>query len=262
MAKIQGSYLGVFSGRLGSAIGYMWNGRFCVRSRPAAVKNPRTEAQVLHREMFKYEVQQAKLMRQAVNLGLRPAARAMGMTPYNAFVSLNQHAFSLVDGAFAVDWSSLVLSEGPVPKVGFESAVVEESNVLTVSFAKNPEHKVADSFDSVYLYVYCPALRQGYLTTPVYRRMKTLSVMLPQVFADNDLQLFMIVGNERGQFSETIYCGSLTLAAGCMVDTTAAAQDIADTQTVAAPDTAPATPSASPTPEAGIAAYETPPLRE
>lgn len=215
MAKMQGSYMGGFSGRLGTAIGYLWNGRWCLRSRPQQVGNPRTEAQVMQREMFKREVQQAAAMRQAVNLGLRGVATEMEMTPYNAFVSLNQHAFRLVEGVFSVDWSSLVLSAGPVAPVSIVEAVVEEGNVLTVRFEKNPEHRSAGNYDSVYLYAYSPQLRSGYLASPVYRREQRMSVVLPEMFEGTDLQLFAIVMNERGQASETVYGGSLTLAAGC-----------------------------------------------
>ena len=57
MAKQSEGYLGGFSGRLGPAVGYMWNGKWCLRSHQQFVHNPRTAAQVEHRELFKQQVQ-------------------------------------------------------------------------------------------------------------------------------------------------------------------------------------------------------------
>ena len=52
MAKQSGGYLGGFSGKLGTAVGYMWNGKWCLRAHNPMVRNPRTEAQTEHREQI------------------------------------------------------------------------------------------------------------------------------------------------------------------------------------------------------------------
>ena len=48
MAKQTAGYLGGFSGKLGTAVGYMWNGKWCLRAHNPMVHNPRTEAQTEH----------------------------------------------------------------------------------------------------------------------------------------------------------------------------------------------------------------------
>ena len=96
MAKQYVSSMGGFSGRLGQVVGYQWNGRWCLRVRPAVVRNPRTALQQASRARFSGGVQLAARMRWAVMEGLRTVARQNGMTAYNAFCSLNQHAFSMV----------------------------------------------------------------------------------------------------------------------------------------------------------------------
>ena len=117
MAKQTVGYLGGFQGTLGPAIGYMWNGKWCVRSKPGVVRNPRTPEQVAQREMFKREVQLAADLGETVVRTMRDMSREMGMTSYNLFVHVNQHAFSLVDGVFTVDWRNLRLGLGDVPPV-------------------------------------------------------------------------------------------------------------------------------------------------
>ena len=217
MAKQDGGYLGNFRGRLGPAVGYEWNGRWCLRSLPGQVRNPRTEAQQAHRRMFKQQVQLASAMLSAVSLGLGVAARGMQMTTSNLFVKANQHAFSDVDGVLQVDWAALTLSVGPVAPVAFGEAVVETGNVLRVSYEKNPLHLRANESDNVYLYLYCPELGEGFLTQPEYRRRREISVVVPDTFAGREVQLWGFVQDREGRCSETLYIGNGPVVEGAVI---------------------------------------------
>lgn len=210
MAKIDRGYMGGFSGSLGTAVGYVWNGKWCLRSRPSLVHNPRTVKQMAHRAMFRQQVQLAAHMRWGVNKGLTALAREVGMTAYNLFVSINQQAFSEVGGQLSVDWSQLQLSNGPVAPVSFGTPMVGDDNVLSVSFVKNPLHMRADNYDHVYLYVYCPELERDYLAMPVYRRQQRISVSLPDAFAGRELQVYGFVEDAQGRLSPTLYAGIAT----------------------------------------------------
>lgn len=214
MAKQYGGYLGGFSGKLGPAIGYMWNGRWCLRSRPQVVHNPRTAAQEAHRSAFRSQVQLAARMRWAVCQGFTALAREHGMTAYNLFMHLNQSCFSMTDGALQVDWEGLQLSMGPVAPVALREATVEADNVLNVSFEQNPLRLSAKSYDRVSLYLYAPATGQGYMTAPVYRRTQHLSLALPAGMAGHEVHLYLMVQDDAGRRSASAYGGCLTLTAG------------------------------------------------
>ena len=95
MAKQTSGILGGFVGQLGPAIGYMWRGIYCVRSKPTRVRNPRTPQQQAHRLLFRTEVQLASRMKQALRRGLQEASREDGMLPQNLFMQLNRQYFSL-----------------------------------------------------------------------------------------------------------------------------------------------------------------------
>ncbi len=245
MAKQTAGFMGGFHGRLGPAVGYMWRGQWCVRSYNPYPRNPRTEAQVAHREMFKREVQLAASMSWAVNLGLKELAYDMRMTSYNLFVHLNQHAFSLVErdrsganqpneggaranqpneggaranqpneggaGVFTVDYSTLRLSSGPLEGVTFGAPQWDEDNVLTVTFDRNGSGQRGDNFDHVYLYAYCPDIEDGFMASPVYRRAKKVSVALPDIYKGHELHLYGLVCNDEGVWSETVYAGNVEL---------------------------------------------------
>ncbi len=207
MATLSDGYMGGFSGTLGTAVGYSWRGQWCLRSRPGRVRNPRTERQQAHRQLFKREVQLAGRMNRVLRATFDGCSYERHMTPCNYFIQRNQHAFTQVDGELVVDWSALVLCEGPVAPVEFYGLEVKTGNVLSLKFYKNPTHQRADAYDEVSLYLFCPSLERGYLSAPVYRRDGMLEVALPDEFAGFEVQLWGMVEDRQGRWSETLYIG-------------------------------------------------------
>ena len=205
MAKQSGSYLGGFSGKLGPAVGYMWNGKWCVRAHNPMVRNPRTEAQVEHRELFKQEVQLAASMRSAVVKSMTTLAREEGMTSYNLFVRANQPAFSSVEGRLEVDYSTLRLSMGNVAPVEFREMSWSEDNVLSVKFRPGQGR----SHDYVYLFIYVPDCKQGFITAPVYRYDRKITFMVPGSYVGHEAHAYLMVMSEDGRWSESLYCGAI-----------------------------------------------------
>ena len=203
MAKITEGILGGFSGRLGPVVGYRWNGRWCMRSRPVEVRNPRTAAQQAHRMLFRDEVRLAARMAWPVRQALRCAARDCGMTADNLFVRMNQPAFAQVDGVLQVDWQQLRLSTGPMAPVAPTEGRVDEGNVLTVSFERNPLRMRARSDDQVWLYVYCPELEAGTLASAVLRRSGRVRLLLPDGFAERTLWVYAYASDGQGHYSES-----------------------------------------------------------
>lgn len=203
MAKLYGGYMGGFSGKLGPAVGYMWNGRWCVRSHNPFPRNPRTEKQVEHRDAFRAAVQLAASMRWAVTTTMTAAAREWGMTSYNVFVHLNHRSVSVGGGALRVDWGALRLSPGEMPGMVFGRPVRTADNVLTVGF----ERGAYRPYDSVYLYAYCPDTGRGFLCAPVYCKARRVSVMLPDGMAGSAVHVYGFVQNVRGVWGETAYVG-------------------------------------------------------
>ncbi len=197
--------MGPFIGRMGTAVGYMWNGKCVARSYQRYVRNPRTPEQVAHREMFKQEVQLAARMRWAITRSMTDLARSEGITSYNLFVRENQHAFALDEGVFVVDYSRLRLSIGDVAPVAAEEVSLSEDNVLNVRFSRG----TGRGFDEVYLYVYVPELKKGFLSSSVYRRDKNISVALPDDYAEHELHAWLMVKSEDGRWSDSAYCGEL-----------------------------------------------------
>ena len=237
MATFHNGIMGPFSGKVGTVVGYLWNGKPCMRAYKRHVANPRTEAQQEHRTMFKQEVQLAAKMRWAVKTTMTEMAREAGMTAYNLFVKVNQGAFGVeypsaltgtspktgeelevvdVTGSspktgeelrLAVDYSRLILSIGEIPQVELREVDWSADNVLTVRYGQGR----GSSYDHVYLYVYVPELGTGFLSAPSYRRDKRLAVALPDEFAGCSAVVYLMVQSDGGGWSDSLYCGEVVL---------------------------------------------------
>ena len=212
MAKQSSGFLGGFAGKLGPAVGYMWNGKWCLRSLPQSVRNPRTEAQEAHRAAFREQVRLAARFRSALMRTMTEPARELGMTAYNLFVSMNQHAFNTVGGQMAIDYPALVLSEGPVAPVAVINVAVEEGTRLEVVFDRNPEHRACDLHDEVYLCLYSPREGQCFVAAPVYRKEKKIRILLPDSFIGGEVHVYLYAIDRQGRCSTTAYGGNLALA--------------------------------------------------
>ena len=205
-----------FVGRLGNVIGYRWRGRWCMRTCPAHVRNPRSEAQQQHRSLFREEVRLAARMRWPIAMCLTDEARRQHMTAYNLFVKMNQGCFGLSGSkdltdsmdpeVFRVDYSRLQLSMGRVAPVRAESVEVDEVGyTLAVRFATNGNRAMASRYDEVYLYAYSPSAGLGYLFNSVYRYTGRVSVVLPQWLEVDDLQLFLMCRSSKDEWSPTAH---------------------------------------------------------
>ena len=202
-----------YHGAVGTVIGYQWRGRWCLRARPRQVRNPRTVAQQHNRHRFAQATCLASSMGEALRIGFHQVALEEHRTVYNHFLSVNNGCFATAaeqPQTLAVDYEHLVISEGPVALVGFLPPTLQsgvEGTTVTVPFEKNPLHLRADSDDKVYLYAWCPALQQGVLSLPAYRRCRQANVTLPDCWQGCEVHLYGFVQDYASRASDNIYLG-------------------------------------------------------
>lgn len=210
MAKQIHGPLGGFVGKLGPLIGYRWRGRWCVRTRPQHVHNPRTEAQQRHRSLFRAEVQLAARMRWPIAMALTDEARRRHMTAQNLFVRLNHGLWKPADNPAceaAPDYSRLQLSTGRLEAVCGVRAEVDADGVLRVRFDRCRPEQRAYAYDEVFLYAYSPSAGAGYLFNSVYRRTGRIDVLPPDWLQTDDLQLYLMCRSSDGRWSATVHAG-------------------------------------------------------
>ena len=250
MAKQRFGINDAYRGTVGTVIGYEWRGKWCLRSRPLRVRNPRTAKQQNNRLLFKQMVDLASHMKMALRKGLRGVSLGMHITECNLFVKRNKECFSLdAEGQLMVDWERLIISEGelvaPVfqdillsqpqaaasspnlgeqlnsasrgkkhlgssPKLGEgdrRGAVVEE--YVRIMFSPCAEGERASGDDEVYLYAYCPEMKEGTLSAPAYRRMGSVQLALPERWQGKEVHLYGFTVDYEGNASATVYIGAM-----------------------------------------------------
>ena len=197
-----------YRGTVGTVIGYQWRGKWCLRSRPRFVRNPRTPKQMAARGIFSSASRLASRMHSVLRLGMRGEALKMHRTECNHFMSLNAPYFSLVDSQLQVDYENLLVAVGPVAPVGFGTPT-SDASLITIPFERNPLHLSSSSDDEVYLYAWCPELQQGILSIPAYRRQRQVTISLPDNWVGLEVHLYGFVTDYAGRASDSTYIGYL-----------------------------------------------------
>ena len=134
MAKQRFGINDAYRGTVGTVIGYEWRGKWCLRSRPLRVRNPRTAKQQSNRLLFKQMVDLASHLKMALRKGLRGVSLGMHITECNLFVKRNKECFSLdAEGQLVVDWERLIVSEGEVPAPVFQDILLSQPQAAASS---------------------------------------------------------------------------------------------------------------------------------
>ncbi|MBO4586224.1 MAG: hypothetical protein J5677_00190, partial [Bacteroidales bacterium] len=193
-----------YRGTVGTVIGYEWRGKWCLRSRPLRVHNPRTAKQQANRQLFKQMVALAGTIKLALRKGLHSVSLAMHVTECNLFVKRNKERFSLDgDGKMAVDWEHLIISEGELTSPEFQVA----TNLSAFHFPFSTSCGSGD--DEVYVYAYCPEMEEGVLSAAAWRRMGCVTLALPERWQGKEVHLYGFAVSYEGEASATVYIGSL-----------------------------------------------------
>jgi hypothetical protein len=129
MGKQTDGINGGYRGRVGSAVGYMWRGQWCVRATPRFFHDAKTDAQLGQRALFKATVAFAGRVKEVLRVGFHQPALDVHKTECNYFLQINKGCFGIENGelrtengaTLVVDYPSLVVSQGPVAPVGFGS---------------------------------------------------------------------------------------------------------------------------------------------
>ena len=208
MGKQVGGINGPYQGKIGKVIGYQWRGLWVTRAVPRDFHDAKTERQLGQRGRFKASVGFAARLRDILVLGLKQSATKAHKTEYNYFQMINNDCLAWDGESLAVDYPNLRVSEGPVAPVAF-TRVERMENELVVEFEKNPEHRNCNSNDKVYVAAVNAVRCEAVLSLPVYRRMRSVTVELPENWEGEEVHLYGFVQDLAGRASECAYIGTV-----------------------------------------------------
>lgn len=127
MAEIKEGILGGVNGTVGTVVGFMWRGRYYIRSKPSRSNKPATDKQIKCRSKFGVVSTFASKFKDFVNRHCPPALlnNKMASGKEQLISMLSKEGVVMIDGIPCIDVSAVILSIGPLPP-----AVIKKINIL------------------------------------------------------------------------------------------------------------------------------------
>lgn len=198
-----------FQGTVGPVVGYMWRGKWCLRSRPVYVRDPRTENQLNARAKLAATVRLASSLRPALRLGMHRCALERHLTESNYFIQANRASLQWDGEHLAVDHAALLLADGPLPGVQFAEPRAESAHVVAVDYTTPAGEPMADDADLVYLAAWCPEMDACRVAAPAFRSDGSVKIYLSRYWSGHPVWLYGWVQDSDGQSSPSRALGTL-----------------------------------------------------
>lgn len=209
MAKLNSGILGGISGTVGNVVGGRWRGVDYIRSKPANVTNPNTEAQQAQRMRFRLVISFLKRIRPLIKAGFRNGAR--NQTTFNRAMSAN--IGQAVSGTFpdlALDPQELVFARGELPGAEGPAMDASEAELVTLTWTNNGGSGGASDDDGVMALLYNEdADEVTYSLNGAVRSEESLEVDIPAAWSGDTVAAYIAFRSETEQeVSDSRYIGS------------------------------------------------------
>lgn len=213
MATINRGILDGFFGKVGTVIGSFWKGIPVMRAYVRRIHDPKNSAQRQIRARFRAIIDLSSAFLAALRIGFKNVAASNHVTEGNVFTSKNWDAVHTDGGgSVTIDYSALVVSEGPLPEVLFGAPQFDNPLEVDVAFAANADSPKASADDDVFVFVYCPDARGGVLSSAVKRSVESVSVNVPAYWNGMKVHVWGFARgtaeDNKGLVSDSTYIGT------------------------------------------------------
>lgn len=209
MGKLVQGILGGVSGKVGTVIGSIRNGKAYIRGLNTSNKDPKTKRQLAQRMKFKLGLQLVAPASDFIKIGFRNYA--VGHYAVNSAMAYNLKA--AITGnypSFGIDPSKVVLSRGKLTEAEGASASVS-GNMATFTWDDNSSEEDADMSDFALLAVYNFTKRKVAESLEVASRMDgKATVKIPNSWSKDKLSFYIAFASvESEAVSESVYIGDI-----------------------------------------------------
>jgi len=210
MATNEQGILGGFSGKVGTVVGGNWNGIEFMKSKPAHIANPRTEAQQDQRVRMATVIKFLSPLKAFLRIGFKK--QAIKMTAFNAATSYHlAHAIIGTYPDYGINYSKVMVSQGKLPGALDPEVSSPASGQVKFTWADNSLNNGAMGNDWAVMLVYNP--EKGLLITSIadsVRGVGTHVITLPAIFAGDEVQCYIAFQNaSQTMISDSGFAGSI-----------------------------------------------------
>ncbi len=198
------------SGSLGSIIHYYRNGKFCMRAKPAHVRNPRTEGQTQHRNKIKQAGRLIRALKKFINIGYQDTDFDMPMNEIRKH--LIQTCFDNTTEGTVLDYSRVLISRGELMKPE-ETTLTIEADKAHILWKTPLKSQFSNDDDKVMIAVFVDEGDDGQsdlLSSVAFRRDGTCTIPVPAQTAPMHIWMFyynpdLIYSESRKKISDSVY---------------------------------------------------------
>ena len=213
MGKIKQGILGPFSGKVGSVIGVIWNGIGCMRGIAPSVSNPKTPAQLAHRQKFSVAMKFLQPITQFIRTGYKNYA--VHMTAMNAAMAeIYANALTGVYPNTAVNYPAALVAKGNLPGVLNPVAASTVAGTILFTWDDNSDETGAADTDPILVVIY-DAVKNWAVTLSnlADRGDGTLTVTVPDAFSGDQVHTYLAFNTLDGfTLSDSKYAGAVNVA--------------------------------------------------
>ena len=218
MAIYNAGYLSPIRKKLGNAVGRKWRTLDVLAVYQPFVSNPNTEAQQLVRGRFAKAASLSNIFKRACMLGFANICKGTKVPERSMFIKKNwDYITSLTPGSVSVEYTDLIIADGPLPEVLFGNASFTEPLQVAVPMSSTTGIEGADPTDKVYIFVYSPEANAGVISDGRNTRANdSIAVNVPAYWNGHRVHVWgFAVGNgidNKGIISVSRYLGAGTIS--------------------------------------------------
>jgi len=209
MGTIKKGILGGFSGKVGNVVGASWRGIEYIRSMPASVRNPRTEAQVTQRTRFALIGKMMKTLIPIIRLGYADKV-GKGKSAFSEAMKYNvTNAVIGLFPDFEIDFEAVKITTGKLYGTGSASATCAAGSI---SYVWNTDLlNNASATDKVILAAFNPSLNESVFNMEAAARADgSASLTLPPTWDGAQIDTYLALTSEdRKMVSDSLYTGRM-----------------------------------------------------
>lgn len=211
MAKLSSGILGGISGKVGNVVGGRWRGIDYIRSKPASVKNPNTEAQQKQRTRFRLIGRFLSKAGPVIRLGF--LKRRQNRTAFNEAMAVNLR--EAVSGTFpdlSIDPEKLTLCRGDLAGSSSYSLDLSTPEQAVINWSNDGTSANGSSDDAVLTLLYNIEKEDViYRLNSAVRDDESAQMQIPASWSGDTVAGYIAFHKaEPRQVSDSLYLGSET----------------------------------------------------
>ncbi|MEK6495228.1 DUF6266 family protein [Myroides odoratimimus] len=222
MAEIKDGILGGVHGRVGTVVGFMWRGRYFIRSRPRKSYKEATESQMLQRSKLGVVSSFVSKFKDFVNAHY-PAALLndkMATGKEQLISMLMKEGIVNVDGEPCIDIASVLLSMGVLPPAVIKKINLLKTGRIKVLWDNSITNAITKNTDRLSIVAYSETLDMMCEMESIAKREdKYVHFDLPKEWKEGNMHFWSVWKSADGKLiSTSAYHGIIELGKGQIAD--------------------------------------------